>query len=407
MKLFDDIARTDKGSQKRRRSFYNIINQSTRTDYEAARQLLELWFQNYGVDREQNCDLDLDRKRLSEKFRAGEDDNHLSALFELYMHALLKHQGFLVYPEYVVDQSARGPIDFLALPPNNHPFYVEAVVAMDSKAEIESEKYLKELRQSLSKINDPNFLIDFKWERKSGKQLPAVQMRLDLQKWLQGLDPREYSTGEKKPEPASYDRNGWKILFFAIHRSRQGKPKHPVLGRPLRAQWVPVKNQLWKKLEEKAEKAKQGRYGNLECPYVIAVNILAQDAWGSDLDEVFFGKEVALFNKQSEEVTITRSPFLFDRPYDENGFWLARGGKWRNTHVSAVLLVNDLGPLSIAHETPILWHNPGAAKPLKPDIWQGSQMILDPTTSRWDFREGKNAWEILRLPQAWPDTFDG
>ena len=95
---------------------------------------------------------------------------------------------------------------------------------------------MEELRQSLGKINDPNFLIDFKWERKSEKQLPTAQMRSDLQTWLQGLDPREYSTGEKMPEPASYDRNGWKIVFFAVPRSKQGKLKHPVMGQPLNAQ---------------------------------------------------------------------------------------------------------------------------------------------------------------------------
>ena len=166
---------------------------------------------------------------------------------------------------------------------------------------------------------------------------------------------------------------------------------------------MPIKNHLHKKLEEKAEKAEKGWYGNLEYPYIIAVNILALDSLGCDLEEVLFGKEVALFNKQSDEVTITRSPLLPDRPYDENGLWLARR-RWRNEHVSAVLLVNGLWPLSIALETPALWHNPYAAKRLNPDIWQGSQMIPDPKTSRWNFEGGKNVWEILRLPQAWPNT---
>src|SRR6266851_7134670 len=120
LKLFDDIVRTNKSSQKRRKSFYDFINQSTRPEYEAARQLLETWFQDYDTDREQNC------KNLKQKFCADENDNHLSAFFELYSHALLKHQRFLVYPEYVVDQSADGPIDFLVQPPDDLPFYFEA-----------------------------------------------------------------------------------------------------------------------------------------------------------------------------------------------------------------------------------------------------------------------------------------
>lgn len=392
--LFDEIARTDKSAQKQRKSYYAVINRSACAEYESARQLLETWFLDYPSDPEQN------RASLRGKFRSDEDYNHLSAFFELYTHTLLKHQGLLVYPEHRVVQMVGRPIDFFIKPPDDPPFYLEAVVAMDSEAEIESEKRLAELRQSLSKIDDPNFLLDFKWERKSEKQLPTAQMRLDLQKWLKGLDPHEYTSGEKKPEPATYERNGWKLFFFAIPRSRQGQLKHPVLGQPLSAQWAPLKNSLRKNLEEKA---KEDRYGNLEYPYVIAVNILALDSLGCDLDEVFFGKEVYQFNKESGEETTTRSPLLPNRPYRENGFWLARG-RWRNEHVSAVLLVNGLWPLSIAHKTPILWHNPSAAKPLNPSIWQGPQMVFDPNTSRWKFRNGKNACEILNLTEAWPNT---
>jgi hypothetical protein len=41
---------------------------------------------------------------------------------------------------------------------------------------------------------------------------------------------------------------------------------------------------------------------------------------------------------------------------------------------------------------------------MKREPARGSQMIPDPETSRWNFEEGKNVWEILRLPQAWPNT---
>ncbi|HZU01045.1 MAG TPA: hypothetical protein VFA10_15355 [Ktedonobacteraceae bacterium] len=391
MKLFDDRCRSDKSPQKRRKPYYEVINRSARADYEAVRQVLESWFHEYP---EQN------RALLLGKFRAAENYNHLSAFFELYTHALLRHQGFLVSPEYRVVHIVGNPIDFFVQPPDDLPFYLEAVVAMDSETEEKSERVVEELRQALSKMDDPNFLIDFKWERKSAKQLPTAQMRMDLQQWLTRLDPDEYATGEKKPEPASYDQNGWKILFFAIPRAKQGQLKHLILGQPFRAQWIPQENSLRKNLEEKAEK---DRYGSIEYPYVIAVNILALDSLGCDLDEVFFGKEVYQFNRESGKGMTTRSPLLPHRPHSENGFWLARG-RWRNEHVSAVLLVHGLWPLSIAHNTPTLWHNPLAEKPLHPDIWQGPQMILDPNTSRWNFREGKNVGEILCLPQAWPET---
>ena len=72
-------------------------------------------------------------------------------------------------------------------------------------------------------------------------------------------------------------------------------------------------------------------------------NILAQDSLGCDLDEIFFGKEVYLFDRQSGEGTITRSTHILNRPYSENGFFRARR-RWRedHEHVSTVLLVDGL-----------------------------------------------------------------
>ena len=134
-------------------------------------------------------------------------------------------------------------------------------------------------------------------------------------------------------------------------------------------------------------------------------NPLAIDSLGCDIGEVLFGKEVALFDTQSEEVTLTRSPLLPNRPRIENGLWFARRGP-RNQQVSAVLLVDELMPWAIAHKTPILWHNPWAEKPLDHELWQGPQMKPDMSASppQMRYREGKEAFEIFHLHLDWPDN---
>ncbi len=134
---------------------------------------------------------------------------------------------------------------------------------------------------------------------------------------------------------------------------------------------------------------------------MASVDVLAIDSLGCDIEEVLFGKEVFLFDKQSEEMTMTRSPQLPDRPSEENGLWVGRKGS-RNEHVSAVLLVNELMPWSVARQKPILWHNPWAANPLRPDIWQGPQKIFDMSSLEMQSREGKEAREILHLRKDWP-----
>jgi hypothetical protein len=92
------------------------------------------------------------------------------------------------------------------------------------------------------------------------------------------------------------------------------------------------------------------------------------------------------------------------RPYSEKGLWFAQGGP-RNRKVSAVLLVDELMPWSVAHKTPILWHNPWAERPLTPNLWQGPQMIPDMSVSPlcMQFRDGKKGFEILNLYPEWPD----
>jgi hypothetical protein len=134
---------------------------------------------------------------------------------------------------------------------------------------------------------------------------------------------------------------------------------------------------------------------------VIAVDILAIDSLRCDIEEVLFGKERDLLDKQSQELIVTRSTQLLDRPSDENGLWLGRGVP-RNEHISAILLVHELMPWSVTHQKPILWHNPYATQPLKPDIWQGSQKTFDRETLQAQSRDGKEIWEILHLHQDWP-----
>ena len=199
----------------------------------------------------------------------------------------------------------------------------------------------------------------------------------------------------------SWLRDEWNIVFIAIPRPREerGQAGETVLYEISAGRWSERQNGLRQALEDKADK-----YGTFQLPFVIAVNVLALNAIGYDHDEIFFGQDVVLVNLESDEAFSTRSPLLPNRPYDENGFWLARRGP-RNQQVSAVLLIDGLMPWSPAHKTPILWHNPWAEKPLSPDIWQGPQMLRDPANMvsvQWSLKNGKKGGELLQLSPNWP-----
>jgi len=391
MKLFDDSVRTYEGLMEPRESIYQFLNRSARLEYEETRNLLERWFQDYPEPYKLN---------LSKEFRSKPDKQHLGAFFELYCYSLLRVQGFDIKPQQVVDKMKGNSVDFLIKSADAPLFYLEATVAADSDKASISQKILWQLQDALSTLNEPNFLIEIHVEVESTHTLPIKKMRSDLQGWLQKLDfneiIRKRTALEHDDLPhCSYEHNGWKIVFYAIPQplDSQGQANKTVVYQLSESRKVEAENSLRDALETKAKK-----YGNFELPYVIAVDVLATDSFGTDIGEILFGKEVILFDRQSEDFSLTRSPLLPDRPSEENGFWRARK-RARNQQVSALLLVEDLMPWSVARKTPVLWHNPWAERPLDPNIWQGPQMIpnMDTPEPYMQERTGKKGHEIFHL----------
>jgi len=391
MKLFDDSVRTYEGLREPRESIYQFLNRSARPEYEETRSLLEKWFQNYPEPYKLN---------LSKEFRSKPEKQHLGSFFELYCYSLLRVQGFDIKPQQVVDKMKGNPVDFLIKSADTPLFYLEATVAADSDKASISQKILWQLYDALSTINEPNFLIEINVELESTHNLPIKKMRSDLQGWLQKLDSNEIirkrtALGHDDLPHCYYEHNGWKIVFYAIPRplDSQGQANKTVVYQLSEARKVEAENSLRDALETKAKK-----YGNFELPYVIAVDVLATDSFGTDIGEILFGKEVILFDRQLEDFSLTRSPLLPDRPSEENGFWRARK-RARNQQVSALLLVEDLMPWSVVRKTPVLWHNPWAERPLDPNIWQVPQMIPDMNAPEPYMQErvGKKGHEIFHL----------
>ncbi len=396
MQLFDDFQRTYMGYQDPHESIYAFLKRSARPEYEQVRNVLESWFRDIPNDS---------HYALQRSFRS-DDQRHLGAFFEIYCHTLLKKQNFSVDLQQVVDQTSGNPIDFLARTSESPLFYLEATVALDSGNSLKSQRHLHQLKEALNTLNEPFFRIILEVKQESRYSLPARQIRNEIHQWLQTLDPDEISQkestqGHDSMPYCSWLRDEWNIVFIAIPRPREerGQAGETVLYEISAGRWNEGQNGLRRTLEDKADK-----YGTFQLPFVIAVDVLALNAIGCDLEEVFFGQDVVLVNLESDEAFSTRSPLLPNRPYDENGFWLARRGP-RNQQVSAVLLIDELIPWSLAHRTPILWHNPWAEKPLSPDIWQGPQMLQDPANMvsvQWSLKNGKKGGELLQLSPNWP-----
>jgi hypothetical protein len=383
MNLFDNVNRDYTGFKNPQESSFAFLNRTALPKFERTRTILESWFQDYPAAFQ---------REIGTALRSGRDSQHWGALFELYCYALLRQQGFSVNVQQVVDAAVNKPVDFLVQVADDPQFYLEATVATDSNTALANQRKVWELIEALNTLNEPDFQVSLELESESTQNLPSSQIRSELHRWLQTLDPDQVTEQRKvldfdKHPHYRWERNGWNIIFFAIPRpvEDRGTSGETVIYQLFDARWEEAQNSLQRALESKAD-----RYGALQLPYVIAVDILAIDSLGCDIGEVLFGKEIGLFDTDNEEVTLTRSPLLPNRPRSENGLWFARRGP-RNQQVSAVLLVDELMPWAIAHKTPMLWHNPWAEKPLNPDLWQGPQMIPDmsATHPQMQFREGK------------------
>ncbi len=114
---------------------------------------------------------------------------------------------------------------------------------------------------------------------------------------------------------------------------------------------------------------KARKYGKLDKPYVVAVNLMSATIEDRDVIEALYGP----------------------------------GGVWdrqRNKQVSAVLTTNWLMPISVPRANPRLLHNPSAQMiydsaltVLPQEFWRESEV---------EHRDGRSLSDVLGLTATWP-----
>jgi hypothetical protein len=125
---------------------------------------------------------------------------------------------------------------------------------------------------------------------------------------------------------------------------------------------------------KKSVDSKATKYGDLDRPFVIAVNA----KWGTGRDVV----AKALFGSKE----------FCD---ESDGVW----NTTRNTRLSGVL-VTTVVPWSI-HCAPLcLYHNSFAKRSCRENAWKIPQAIARDSGMQW--LEGINSAELFELPKEWP-----
>ena len=387
VRLFDYAARDFQGPADHAESSFHYLNRSGRTEAQHVRNVLERWFEDFPLSG---------KAELRSRFRSDDDRGHSGAFFELYCYTLLCHHDFAIEVHPTSDRDKSKKPDFLALLKDKRLFYMESTLAAKSDIDNAAQARLDQVYDTLDRLDSPNFFVGVEIKNLPPHAPSGSNMRSFLDSQLRHLDPDEVSKviseqGWDAVPHWTWNDNRWEIIFFPIPKSREGRNKpgvRPIGSQTYGAAWIDSEKPLLHALKSKAS-----CYGEFDCPYIIAVNVLDVFVSKDDVADVLFGKECFLLNPQTRDAEAQRA---------QDGFWIGPEGT-RNRRVSGVLVAFNLDAWSIARKTPTLWHNPWASCKIDTDLWKGPQMVPDMQHSWSTLKDGKPSWELLQLNPEWPE----
>ncbi|MBI1885811.1 MAG: hypothetical protein HYS09_05805 [Chloroflexi bacterium] len=285
--------------------------------------------------------------------------------------------------------------DFL-VKSNSGTFYLEATLASERSHEDQAAQARENIvYDALDRLDSPNFFIGMNLRGAPKTPPSARRMRAFLADRLKALDPDHitdlYRSGGKQALPRwHYQHDGWTIEFYPIPKSPKARGKSGIrsIGFRSYAMWGRTASAIRDAILSKA-----GKYGNLEAPYVIAVNVVPHGAQRDDIMEALFGDEQMV-------IQLTKSgPREGGMNRKLNGAWTSPAGP-RYTRVSAALLCSGVLPWTILRAPVCLYHNPWAKHGYESPLIRLAQAI--PTGGRMHWQDGEALHSVLGLPENWP-----
>jgi hypothetical protein len=389
MTLFDEgLDRSDDGPPKHAEPRFRYYNQSGRVDIGRIRLTLEEWFVRYPEE---------DQGDLRGRFRSDDDAHHIAAFFELFLHELLCRLDcrVVLHPEMPGGITTRP--DFLVERADGERFYLEAALATNESAEETSKRRMINIvYDTLNRMESPNFFIGVEPSGTPTSSPSGKEIRAFLERELARLNPDEVAQliekgGYRAAPEWWYEVEGWRAKFFPVPKSPEARGRPGV--RPL-GMWFHGVRQVttWQAIRDSVL-AKAGRYGQLDLPYVVAVDVFAEHQDRIQVMEALFGQEQITFRWSGG------APGKGESGRAPNGVWTSESGP-RNTRVSAVLVGENVLPSRAASPELCLYHNPWAKRGYAGVLTRLPQAV--PVVDHMEWKEGAKSWEVLGLPADWP-----
>ncbi len=385
--IFSNTLKTYDGYKKHSESDFEYLNRSRRGHSKCIRETLNSWFEQYP---------DNERPDLLSRIKSSDNYQHSSATFELYIHALLTKLGYEIEVHPKTNNSKASRPDFLVCDSKGFEFYVEAVQSTGIKQDERSgENRLNVVLDCINKITSHDYFLKVNYNGLPPSSPSSKKLRSELERWLNNLDYKSVCDaidreGFENLPKYTFVHEGWKANFSVIPRSPEHRavPLENIIGTLTPgAKWLNsgkyIRNTLLKKGRD---------YGELDRPFLIAINANGTGSDRISVMEALFGKEQFLFTRVSD----TNEP---EMRRAENGLWFGPEGV-RYKRISGILIGSGISPWTFGVKGMTLYKNPWANRELSGAIF--SLPFAEPSENKMKWHTGIHPKEILKLPSGYP-----
>lgn len=386
--LFYEKERVDDAPKRAAESEYAFLDRCLWPAAQRVREYLNNCFARYPV---------AEREELASRIRSGDDVAFRSGLFELFLHEYLLRKGCLLEPHPLLPNGSLKRPDFLVTAPDGCRFYLEAVSAADRDDRNQAgKKMIATTLQYLSDATHPNFFVKVSSAGYPRTQPSGRRLVTEVLAWLNTLDADNViATSEAKDFdrlPAmEWDHEDLILTISAIpcRPDARGNQRRLIGAQSYGARWVDG----WSPIRD-AVITKARRYGELDLPLVVAVNVETFRLDVIDETQALFGQEQIIFDmgNTNDELHMERAA---------NGAWMGAGGP-RSKRCSGAWLFHDVTPYTVSRRTHTLYVNPWAQHQLHESLLAAvPSSVLVEGELQWTAKERMGT--VLGLPEEWPE----
>lgn len=334
---------------------------------------------------------------LIARIRSGDDRAFRSGVFELFLHEYLQRLGFTLTSHPQLPSGATTKPDFLITCQDGSRFYLEAVSTSNRDGRNQAgEARIATTLQHLTDATHANFFVEvastgYPDTQPSGRRLAADVVAwldtLDADKIVGALEPHEFDLLPSM----EWEHEDWVLTVTALPCSpdARGRQRRLIGAQNFGVQWIDG----WTPIRD-AVRTKARRYGDLDLPLVVAVNVHSSRLDVIDEMQALFGQEQFIFNRDNldAEPRMERA---------RNGAWIGPTGP-RTKRCSGAWLFHDVTPYTVSRRKHTLYVNPWAHLQVPESL-----LMLVPRAEVVDNQmmraDGQVMGAILELPEDWPE----